>query len=53
MRAVFLTLLLLTGCSSPTPGFIIAPQVFLPQSNQLQQSRFGQLRACTGHISLS
>lgn len=40
MRAVFLTLLLLTGCSSPTPGFIIAPQVFLPQSNQLQQSRF-------------
>lgn len=40
MRALLLAVLLLTGCSSPTPGFILAPQVFWPQSNQLQQSSF-------------
>lgn len=40
MRYAMLVLLLLTGCSSPLPGFIIAPQVFWPQTNQLQQSRF-------------
>ena len=37
MRYAMLVLLLLTGCSSPLPGFIIAPQVFWPQTNQLQQ----------------
>ena len=40
MRYALLLLLLLTGCASQLPGFIIAPQVFWPQSNQLQQSRF-------------
>ena len=40
MRFIILAALLLTACSSITPGFIVAPQVFLPQSNQLQQSRF-------------
>ncbi|MDP2714985.1 YajG family lipoprotein [Rheinheimera sp.] len=35
-----LALVLLAGCSSTRPGFILAPQVFAPQSNQLQQSRF-------------
>lgn len=40
MRILLLVVLLLTGCSSPTPSFILSPQVFWPQSNQLQQSRF-------------
>ncbi|MGP9800234.1 YajG family lipoprotein [Rheinheimera sp. NSM] len=35
-----LALVFLAGCSSTRPGFILAPQVFVPQSNQLQQSRF-------------
>lgn len=37
---VMLALLTLAGCSSTRPGFILAPQVFAPQSNQLQQTRF-------------
>ena len=28
MRALLIAVLLLAGCSSPTPGFILAPQVF-------------------------
>ncbi|WP_215396552.1 YajG family lipoprotein [Rheinheimera oceanensis] len=40
MRYILLTLLLLAGCSAPTPKFILSPQVFWPQSNQLQQARF-------------
>ena len=40
MRFLLLVVLLLTGCSSQTPSFILSPQVFWPQSNQLQQSRF-------------
>jgi uncharacterized lipoprotein len=40
MRFLLLAALLLAGCSSPVPSFILAPQVFWSQSNQLQQSRF-------------
>ncbi|WP_445767465.1 YajG family lipoprotein [Rheinheimera sp.] len=40
MRYVVMLALLLAGCSNPIPGFILSPQVFSPQSNQLQQSRF-------------
>lgn len=40
MRYILLTLLLLTGCSAPTPKFILSPQLFWPQSTQLQQARF-------------
>ncbi|MBZ9611124.1 YajG family lipoprotein [Rheinheimera maricola] len=40
MRLLLLVVVLLAGCSSPTPSFILSPQVFWPQSNQLQQSSF-------------
>ena len=40
MRFFCLVVLLLAGCSSTVPSFILAPQVFWPQSNQLQQARF-------------
>lgn len=40
MRYFCILLLLLTGCASQIPGFILSPQVFWPPSNQLQQSRF-------------
>ncbi len=40
MRYCSILLLLLAGCASQMPGFILSPQVFWPQSNQLQQSRF-------------
>ncbi|GAB2905794.1 YajG family lipoprotein [Rheinheimera gaetbuli] len=40
MRYFCILLLLLTGCASQIPGFILSPQVFWPQLNQLQQSRF-------------
>jgi uncharacterized lipoprotein len=40
MRFVLLAVLLLTGCSSSVPSFILAPQVFWPQSNQLRNTQF-------------
>lgn len=40
MRYILLSLLLLTGCSAPTPKFFLSPQIFWPQSTQLQQARF-------------
>ena len=40
MRFLCLAVLLLAGCSSTVPSFILAPQVFWPQSNQLQQTSF-------------
>ncbi len=40
MRYLVLLALLLAGCASQTPGFILSPQIFWPQSNQLQHSRF-------------
>lgn len=41
MRYLCILLLsLLAACASQLPGFILSPQVFWPQSNQLQQSRF-------------
>uniref|UniRef100_A0A486XSM8 Putative lipoprotein n=1 Tax=Rheinheimera sp. BAL341 TaxID=1708203 RepID=A0A486XSM8_9GAMM len=40
MRFIIVAVLFLAGCASTTPNFILAPQVFISQSNQLQQSRF-------------
>lgn len=40
MRFLIVMMLLLTGCASQTPGFIVAPQLFWPQSTALQQSQF-------------
>lgn len=40
MRYLALAMVLLTGCASQTPGFILAPQIFASPSTQLQQSRF-------------
>ncbi|MEH8020126.1 YajG family lipoprotein [Rheinheimera metallidurans] len=40
MRFIILAAILLAGCSSTIPSFILAPQVFLSQSNQLQQAQF-------------
>jgi uncharacterized lipoprotein len=40
MRIVLIAVLLLAGCSSSVPGFILVPQVFWPQSNQLLNTQF-------------
>ncbi|HEX5792122.1 MAG TPA: YajG family lipoprotein, partial [Rheinheimera sp.] len=40
MRLMLLAVILLTGCSSQVPSFILAPQVYPSQSNQLHQTRF-------------
>lgn len=40
MRFLLLTLLLLVGCSSSVPSFILAPQIFWPQSNTLKSTQF-------------
>lgn len=40
MRYLILAVLLLSGCASKAPSFIVAPQVFWPQSAQLTQTRF-------------
>ncbi|MDX3774671.1 YajG family lipoprotein [Chromatiaceae bacterium AAb-1] len=40
MRYLILVAFLLGGCASKVPSFIVAPQVFWPQSAQLQQSQF-------------
>ena len=40
MRYVLFAALLLAGCSSQVPNFILAPQVYPVASNQLSQARF-------------
>ncbi|MDP5151789.1 YajG family lipoprotein [Rheinheimera baltica] len=40
MPFIILVSLLLVGCASSVPNFILAPQVFAVTSNSLQQSRF-------------
>lgn len=38
--SLLMALLLLTACSSPVPTFILAPQLIVPQTTQLQQANF-------------
>lgn len=40
MRFLIIAVLFLAGCSSQVPRFIVAPQVYSTQSNQLQQAQF-------------
>jgi uncharacterized lipoprotein len=40
MRLVLFVVAFLAGCSTAVPSFILAPQVFWPQSNQLQNTQF-------------
>lgn len=38
--SLLMALLLLTACSSSVPNFILAPQLIVPQTTQLQQATF-------------
>lgn len=41
MRSLwFITLLVLAGCATKVPSFIVAPQIFWPQTSELQGAQF-------------